>query len=402
MTIEYIENSWKNNIVRKGYYKMAKLKREKKPKKLKAQKPPKPKKEKKPKQKKEKKPKKKKGGDEEEGGGKKSKKKILLIVLIMVLLTSAAIAFFIVKNKGKNVVVDTYAIGEDVVSSITTVVGERKMKETVVYELDGITKQEYIYKTDENTEADLEAYQTYLLDEAGFIEIEAEQNAEETKDVEENKDKDKKTEEKDTDQEKKEEAENTAAVENFSYAVASVEKGFVFQLDIALLEDQYAITVSKYEGEDPKAKKEKAEKEQVQQGFTRDQASGSFDTFIDNLGVLPKPIAEYTKIFDVGQAYINNELCYGITVYEKDTNQQNNFVDKYYVSLQSQNIYHYDNQTGNSTLVTPPQTIQPTTPKMDETEETEKTEDTKEKEQKTKHTEEKDKKDSEEDNERVN
>ncbi len=338
---------------------MAKLKKEKKPKKLKAKKPPKQKKQKQPKPPKQKKTKNKKAASEEDGGGKKSKKKIVLILIIMVLLTSAAIGFFIVKNKGKNIVVEAYTIGEDSVSSITTVVGERKMKETVVYELDGITKQEYIYKKDKDTETDLETYETYLLDEADFIEIEPD----EAQTKAENQETDKNKDEQQDEEKEKEDEEAPTPVESFHYAVASVDEGFVFQLDIAVLEDQYAITVSKYEGEDPKVKKEreekeKAEKETQKTGFTRDQASGSFDTFIDNLGTLPKPIAEYTKIFDVGQAYVNGELCYGITVYEKDMNQQNNFVDKYYVSLQSSNIYRYDNKTGKSTLATVPPNVE--------------------------------------------
>lgn len=324
---------------RKGFYKMAKLKREKKPQKLKEKKPPKPKKQKTPKQKKEKKPKaskKKKGTNtDEDGGGKKSKKKILLIVLIMVLLTSAAIGFFIVKNKEKNIIIDNYTIGEDTVSSITTVVGERKLKETVVYELEGVTKQEYIYERDKNTEADLKAYETYLLDEADFTEMEVD---------------------------KKDETQNASAIENLCYAVASVDEGFIFQMDIALLEDQYAITVSKQEGKDPK-------KEEVVE-FTRDMALGSFEQFIDKANQLPKPIAEYTKIFDVGQSYINGETCYGITVYEKGNDEQNTFVEKYYISLETQNVYRYDNETRESTLVPKQEVPKPITEEIEKNEQT--------------------------------
>ncbi len=254
--------------------------------------------------------------DDEDGGGKKSKKKIFIIVMIMLGLTVAVIAFMLVTRE-KNIVVDAYVSGEETVDSLTTLVGERKMKEELAYEVDGISKKEYVYEADDQTEADLEEYTAYLVEERDFTKLEAnmENQPEEVLSYE-------------------------------AYAIAAAQKGYVFEVEIISQEDQFSIAVSTHEGKDPKAKEEEKQRE-----FTRNDAKTHFENFLTEHGNLPKPLESYSLIFDVGQTTINGEICYGITVYEAGVDNCNTFVEKYYMSLKDRNIYLYDNVTRTSALV---------------------------------------------------
>lgn len=239
-------------------------------------------------------------------------KKILLIIGIMVAVTAAAVAYYLTTRE-KNIVVDLYRAGVDTVSSITSVVGERTMKEVVNYDVDGVSKTEYLYEVDEQTEADLETYRTYLTEEMGFAEEEVS--------------------EKDT-------LEGTTLER---YGIASKVDGMVFIIEIAQQQDQYAITISLEEGKDPNA--------EPLTEFNRNDALAYFESNIEKYTNLPKPIGEYETIFDVGQSNINGEDCYGITVYDKTSANTNGYVEKYYIALATQNIYVYDNMTRQSTLL---------------------------------------------------
>lgn len=250
--------------------------------------------------------------DEEEEGGR-SKRKIFIIVLIMIGLTVAVIAFLFI-TRDKNLVVDAYVSGEESVDSLTTLVGERKMKEEVSYEVDGITKTEYIYERDGNTKSDLKEYKTYLLNDCGFTQLDTE------------------------------EEEDPPEVIYESFVIEAQEEGYIFELEITLQEEEFSIAVSTKEGEVPKPEKESRE-------FTRTDAKPYFEEFLRKKGNLPNPVESYNIMFDVGQTTINDEICYGITVYEAGEGGYNKFVQKYYMSLKDRNIYLYDNVTRTSTLV---------------------------------------------------
>ena len=242
------------------------------------------------------------------------RKKILLILIgFIVALAAAFVAYRFTATKEEKIVVNTYRVGLDTVSSITSIVGERNIKEVVRYDLDGVSKVEYLYEADDQTEADLETYRTYLTEESGFAKMDTEES----------------------------EASDGTTVEQ--YGIASVEDGMVFTVEIAQQQDQYAITISKEEGKDPNA-------EDVTE-FNRNDALAYFESNIEKYADLPKPISEYEMIFDVGQSNINGEDCYGITVYDKNSVNTNQFVEKYYIALSTQNIYVYDNMTRQSQLI---------------------------------------------------
>lgn len=242
------------------------------------------------------------------------RKKILLILIgLIIALAAAFVAYRFTATKEEKIVVNTYRVGLDTVSSITSIVGERNMKEVVRYDLDGVSKVEYLYEADDQTEADLETYRTYLTEESGFAKMDTEES----------------------------EASDGTTVEQ--YGIASVEDGMVFTVEIAQQQDQYAITISKEEGKDPNA-------EDVTE-FNRNDALAYFESNIEKYADLPKPISEYETIFDVGQSNINGEDCYGITVYDKNSVNTNQFVEKYYIALATQNIYVYDNMTRQSQLI---------------------------------------------------
>ena len=242
------------------------------------------------------------------------RKKILLILIgFIVALAAAFVAYRFTATKEEKIVVNTYRVGLDTVSSITSIVGERNIKEVVRYDLDGVSKVEYLYEADDQTEADLETYRTYLTEESGFAKMDTEES----------------------------EASDGTTVEQ--YGIASVEDGMVFTVEIAQQQDQYAITISKEEGKDPNA-------EDVTE-FNRNDALAYFESNIEKYADLPKPISEYETIFDVGQSNINGEDCYGITVYDKNSVNTNQFVEKYYIALATQNIYVYDNMTRQSQLI---------------------------------------------------
>lgn len=249
-------------------------------------------------------------------------KKLLLIIAGLIVAGVAAFVAFRFMTKEEKIVVDTYRIGLDTVSSITSIVGERNMKEIVRYDVDDVSKVEYLYEADEQTEADLEAYRTYLTEESGFAEMETEES----------------------------EAPEGTTVQQ--YGIASIEDGMIFTVEIAQQQDQYAITVSKVEGKDPNA--------EPLTEFNRNDALAYFESNIEKYADLPKPISEYETIFDVGQSNINGEDCYGITVYDKNSVNTNQFVEKYYIALATQNIYLYDNMTRESTQINEKQTTQQT------------------------------------------
>ena len=253
---------------------------------------------------------------EVEDGPKKrriSKKILLILIGLIIALAAAFVAYRFTATKEEKIVVNTYRVGLDTVSSITSIVGERNMKEVVRYDLDGVSKVEYLYEADDQTEADLETYRTYLTEESGFAKMDTEES----------------------------EASDGTTVEQ--YGIASVEDGMVFTVEIAQQQDQYAITISKEEGKDPNA-------EDVTE-FNRNDALAYFESNIEKYADLPKPISEYETIFDVGQSNINGEDCYGITVYDKNSVNTNQFVEKYYIALSTQNIYVYDNMTRQSQLI---------------------------------------------------
>ncbi len=242
-----------------------------------------------------------------------SKKILLILIGFIVALAAAFVAYRFTATKEEKIVVNMYRVGLDTVSSITSIVGERNIKEVVRYDLNGVSKVEYLYEADDQTEADLETYRTYLTEESGFAKMDTEES----------------------------EASDGTTVEQ--YGIASVEDGMVFTVEIAQQQDQYAITISKEEGKDPNA-------EDVTE-FNRNDALAYFESNIEKYADLPKPISEYETIFDVGQSNINGEDCYGITVYDKNSVNTNQFVEKYYIALATQNIYVYDNMTRQSQLI---------------------------------------------------
>lgn len=101
---------------------------------------------------------------------KKVLKIALIVVLSIVVLCVAVglIAYFVTGNAAK---ATEYKMGDDVVSSITAIVGERKAVGVGISLKNGVLEKRVGYVSD-TVQEDIIAYTQYLINEGGFTPIE--------------------------------------------------------------------------------------------------------------------------------------------------------------------------------------------------------------------------------------
>lgn len=307
----------------------------------------KPKKEKKKKQK----------NDQPEGGKKGGKKKLLLLLPLLAAI-GAGVYFFVLKGgslpflgDGKEKDIEVYAVGEEMVASITSAVEacgvetlnsittnvappseeeaaaapeeEDKDKEDeeepyrgeaqVIAEEDngGVLWTNYYYQIGEDTLTDLAAYAEFLKGQ-GFRMTGGGGETEET-----------------------------AAFGTYQ-RTAETDEDYTFSivLEYPLAGDmatgQYAI----------KARWEEKEEMIVENvpTMSRDEAMAFFAQQDHTKLGLEHPMDAYNMTVDMGRMYIDGKDCYGINVYSKGNGPDGgNFVKKFYLSLSDQKIYEYLN-----------------------------------------------------------
>lgn len=293
-----------------------------------------------------------------EGGKKGGKKKLLLLVPILAAV-GAGVYFFVLKGGGlpflgggeDKKTVDVYAVGEEMVGSITAM--EKAGKETLMSittnvappskeeaakkeededkdkkdkkdepnrgEATVITEENgdgsqwtyYYYQIGEDTLADLTAYTEFLTGE-GFKMTGGGGATEET-----------------------------AALGTYQKD-AETKKDFTFSITLEyplagdMATGQYAVKARMKE-------KEKLIEENVPT-MSRDDAMAFFvEQDYTKLG-LEAPVSEYIMTVDMGRTYIDGKDCYGINLYRKGNGPDGgNFVKKFYLSLSDKKIYEYLN-----------------------------------------------------------
>ena len=262
---------------------------------------------------------------------RKSKKKFIFILLI-VFIVFFLVGFYLNKSDEEPLTAENYAIDQDSVESITTVTQKGELTDIIPSQEDGTNQIEYVYKKDEGSQEAIDQYVKYLEEEKGFVKLPEDEN-----DSEKNSE----TKAETNAQESSESTESTDVMTPLTYAAQSQEENKLFEVNIKEGENNYYITVFRQEGQLPKDEEEKSE-------FTRDDAKAYLKEFLDSSNALNSPFDNYTCIFDVGRSIVNNEECYGVSLYQKGPSGYNYIVAKYFVSLENRNVFKYNLQTGDS------------------------------------------------------
>ena len=122
-----------------------------------------------------------------------------------------------------------------------------------------------------------------------------------------------------------------------SVATASQEEGKILKLDIDYTNTDYKVMVSKTSEKlpPPKQKSDGAD-------ISRDGALTFLSGFSsEDLG-LDKPVEEYKAIYDNGQSSINNNTCYGISLYDIGKAGTNVFAGKYFIATNQSDVFRYN------------------------------------------------------------
>ncbi len=262
---------------------------------------------------------------------RKSKKKFIFILLI-VFIVFFLVGFYLNKSDEEPLTAENYAIDQDSVESITTVTQKGELTDIIPSQEDGANQIEYVYKKDEGSQEAIDQYIKYLEEEKGFVKLPEDEN-----DSEKNSE----TKAETNAQESSESTESADVMSPLTYAAQSQEENKLFEVNIKEGENNYYITVFRQEGQLPKDEEEKSE-------FTRDDAKAYLKEFLDSSNALNSPFDNYTCIFDVGRSIVNNEECYGVSLYQKGPSGYNYIVAKYFVSLENRDVFKYNLQTGDS------------------------------------------------------
>ncbi len=248
---------------------------------------------------------------------KRNLNKRFLIGAILALVLSFAIGFFIYgKGDREPLIAENYSVEDDSVASIAKVAADEFLMEINPIQEEGKNLIQYVYQWGEQSQNALDSYVKYLEDEAGFVSLEDETKEQESEETAED---------------------GETSTPMYSLAAQSKEENKLFKIEITQGKKDYTITVFREEGQLPE-----------EDTFTRDQAKAYLRGFLDEKKELSQPVDDYTYIFDVGRALIQNEECYGVSIYKKGESQCNEIEAKYYISLKEKNIYRYDLHTGDS------------------------------------------------------
>lgn len=256
---------------------------------------------------------------------KKSNKKFIFILLI-VFIVFFLVGFYLNKSDEEHLTAENYAIDQDSVESITTVTQKGELTDIIPSQEDGTNRIEYVYKKDEGSQEAIDQYVKYLEEEKAFVKLSEDEN----------------DSEKNTETNAQESSQSTDVMTPLTYAAQSHEENKLFEVNIKEGENNYYITVFRQEGRLPKAEKEEKSE------FTRDDAKAYLKEFLDSSNALNSPFDNYTCIFDVGRSIVNNEECYGASLYQKGPSGYNYIVAKYFVSLENKDVFKYNLQTGDS------------------------------------------------------
>ena len=239
-----------------------------------------------------------------------------------------AIAFFVALIRisgGEEEVLQAadYSMEGDSVPSITTVTQAGELIRVVPSQDEGHNQIEYVYQLEENSDEVVSQYITYLETEEGFMELTPQVDdriaAENTQ---------------------QEEREHAAFVRQSADTQSGEERMFQLDMNRNDEEKEYSVTISRPEGQLPQ------QEEEEDPSVTRGEALNVVINVINENGLLPRPMEEYTQVFDVGRSIINGMECYGINVYETGPSGYNVFVAKYFISVDLGHIYSYASETG--------------------------------------------------------
>ena len=272
---------------------------------------------------------------------RKSKKKFIFI-LLLVFVVFFLVGFYLNKNKEEPLVAESYTIDQDSVDSITTVTQKGILSDIVPVQEDGTNTIEYVYKNEDDSQDTINEYVKYLQDEKGFVELKDEDTESQNSQTQPETSSD--TLKENTNASSADTSENTAPEEKpvLKYGMQSQEENKIFEIDIRQGEKYYYVDVYRIEGQLP------SDEEEAEGTFTRDDAREYLKEFIDSTHALNSSFDDYTNIFDVGRSIVNNEECYGVSLYQKGPSGYNYIVGKYFISLKTKDIFKYNLQTGDS------------------------------------------------------
>jgi len=248
--------------------------------------------------------------DKQEGG--KSKKKLFIAALALVFVSGGVVGFLHFrggeKEESKDPYIEAYVLDDDFVTSIPKFLGESEQRDLpeITEEVNGESKKIiYDYTNLNNGAKEVKDYVNYLIDEKEFVYM-----------FDYNLD---------------------APAGYVSVATASQEEGKILKLDIDYTNTDYKVMVSKTSEKlpPPKQKSDGAD-------ISRDGALTFLSGFSsEDLG-LDKPVEEYKAIYDNGQSSINNNTCYGISLYDIGKAGTNVFAGKYFIATNQSDVFRYN------------------------------------------------------------
>ncbi len=212
------------------------------------------------------------------------------------------------KEESKDPYIEAYVLDDDFVTSIPKFLGESEQRDLpeITEETNGESKKIiYDYTNLNNGAKEVKDYVNYLIDEKEFVYM-----------FDYNLD---------------------APAGYVSVATASQEEGKILKLDIDYTNTDYKVMVSKTSEKlpPPKQKSDGAD-------ISRDGALTFLSGFSsEDLG-LDKPVEEYKAIYDNGQSSINNNTCYGISLYDIGKAGTNVFAGKYFIATNQSDVFRYN------------------------------------------------------------
>lgn len=243
---------------------------------------------------------------------------LILVALVVMLMTGVAVYILMRGEKKEETVIhyDTFEIGREQVKSIGDIVGGREWTSMEFTVESDSEKSKYVYEGLTNASEDVEKYAEYLKNECGFVPL------------------------------MKFDPSNPAGY--LSYGKKSIDEGYVLKIDIDYTPEDYIIYTSKSASTEEIPTSDPNE----MGGVSRADIVSYLDSFDPSVLELPKSVASYITIFDVGRTVINDVHCYGVNVYEKSEDGKSNLiVGKFYVPVSLDSVYQYNVNTGDFTQI---------------------------------------------------
>ena len=251
-------------------------------------------------------------GKKEEGDKSNKNKKLFIGALALVFISGGIVGFLHFRGGGKEETkdpyIEAYVLDDDFVTSIPKFLGESEQRALpeITEETEGESKKIiYDYTNLQNGAKEVKDYVNYLIDEKEFVYM-----------FDYNLD---------------------APAGYVSIATASQEEGKILKLDIDYTNTDYKVMVSKTSEKLPPPK-QKSDGVDI----SRDGALTFLSGFSSEELGLDKPVEEYKAIYDNGQSSINNNTCYGISLYELGKAGTNVFAGKYFIATNQSDVFRYN------------------------------------------------------------